>query len=322
MMSLIEFLFILLIAYYVGYVLLWIILDCNVALWYKSRFGNSISTMRGQVVWITGASSGIGRALAISLARHGVRLVLSARRLEQLEQVKVECLAAARGLLAQKDVLVVQMDMLQLDKHQAHLNTVLNHFERLDVLVNNAGRSQRANWADIEIQVDRELFELDVFSVVHLSRLVVRYFMEQNGGRGHIAATSSIAGFSPVPFSASYCAAKHALNAYLYSLKVELRKLHVTIFAPGPIATDFLMEAFTDTKGVKVGASTANQKRLTAERCGDLFAVAIANKMDLTWCGLFPVNAMAYCARNATLAKILGHFMTEKTLNKIREGKL
>lgn len=312
----------LLVLYYAVYVLLWIVLDCNVALWYKSRFGNSLSTMRGQVVWITGASSGIGRALAVSLARHGVRLVLSARRAEQLEQVQAECLAAARGLLAQKDVLILQMDMLQLDRHQAHLNTVLNHFERLDVLVNNAGRSQRANWTEIKIQVDRDLFELDVFSVVHLSRLVVRYFLEQNGGRGHIVATSSIAGFSPVPFSATYCAAKHALNAYLYSLKVEHRKLDVTIFAPGPIATDFLLEAFTGSEGGKVGLSTVNQKRLTAERCGELFAVAIANKMDLTWCGLFPVNAMAYCARNPTLTKILGQFMTEKTLNKIREGKL
>ncbi|KAH8376901.1 hypothetical protein KR093_002052 [Drosophila rubida] len=321
-MTFLEFVLLLLVLYYVIYVVLWIVLDCNVALWYKSRFGVSLSTMRGQVVWITGASSGIGRALAVSLARHGVRLVLSARRQEQLEQVQDECLQVARGLLAQKDVLILPMDMLQLDKHQSALYSVLNHFERLDVLVNNAGRSQRANWTDIEIQVDRELFELDVFAVVHLSRLVVRYFLEQNGGRGHIAATSSIAGFSPVPFSATYCAAKHALNAYLMALKTELRKLDVTIFAPGPIATDFLLEAFTGAQGGKVGQSTANQKRLTAERCGELFAVALANKMDLTWCGLFPVNLMAYCARNATLTKILGQYMTEKTLNKIREGKL
>ncbi|KAL7726820.1 hypothetical protein ACLKA6_017230 [Drosophila palustris] len=321
-MTFLEFLLILLVLYYVVYVLLWIVLDCNVALWYKSRFGVSLSTMRGQVVWITGASSGIGRALAVSLARQGVRLVLSARRVEQLERVQEECLAVARGLLATKDVLILPMDMLQLDKHESCLFKVLNHFDRLDVLVNNAGRSQRANWTEIEIQVDRDLFELDVFSVVHLSRLVVRYFMEQNGGRGHIAATSSIAGFSPVPFSATYCAAKHALNAYLMALKAEIRKLDVTIFAPGPIATDFLMEAFTGAQGGKVGLSTANQKRLTAERCGELFAVALANKMDLTWCGLFPVNLMAYCARNATLTKILGQFMTEKTLNKIREGKL
>ncbi|EDV94192.1 dehydrogenase/reductase SDR family member 7 [Drosophila grimshawi] len=321
-MTFLEFLLILLVLYYVGYIVLWILLDCNVSLWYKSRFGVSLSTMRGQVVWITGASSGIGRALAVSLARHGVRLVLSARRVKQLEDVQAECLEAARGLLAQNDVLILPMDMLQLENHQSHLYTVLNHFDRLDVLVNNAGRSQRANWTEIEIQVDRDLFELDVFSVIHLSRIVVRYFLEQNGGRGHIAATSSIAGFSPVPFSATYCAAKHALNAYLSALKVEQRKLDVTIFAPGPIATDFLLEAFTGTDGRKLGGSTANQKRLTAKRCGWLFAVALANKMDVTWCGLFPVNALAYCARNPTLTKIIGHFMTEKRLNNIREGKL
>ncbi|KAH8275807.1 hypothetical protein KR026_004800 [Drosophila bipectinata] len=321
-MTFLEFLLFLLVLYYVIYVLLWIVLDCNVALWYKSRFGASLSSMRGQVVWITGASSGIGRALAVSLAKQGVKLVLSARRVEQLEQVQEECLAAAKGLLATKDVFILPMDMLDLDEHRVHLYTVLNHFERLDVLVNNAGRSQRANWTDIDIEVDRELFELDVFSVVHLSRLVVRYFVEQRGGRGHLAATSSIAGFSPVPFSATYCAAKHALNAYLLSLKVEMRKLDITIFAPGPVATDFLQEAFTGSQGTKVGQSTANQKRLTAERCGELFAVALANKMDLTWCGLFPVNVLAYCARNPTLTKIVGLFMTEKTLNKIREGKL
>ncbi|KAH8282605.1 hypothetical protein KR054_008639 [Drosophila jambulina] len=321
-MTFLEFLLLLLVAYYVIYVLLWILLDCNVALWYKSRFGVSLCSMRGQVVWITGASSGIGRALALSLARHGVKLVLSARRVEQLEQVQEECLEAARGLLATKDVMILPMDMLQIEQHKTHLYAVLNHFERLDVLVNNAGRSQRANWTEIDIEVDRELFELDVFAVVHLSRLVVRYFVEQRGGRGHLAATSSIAGFSPVPFSATYCAAKHALNAYLLSLKVEMRKLDISIFAPGPIATDFLQEAFTGAQGGKVGLSTVNQKRMTAERCGELFAVALANKMDLTWCGLFPVNLLAYCARNPTLTKILGHFMTEKTLNKIREGKL
>ncbi|SPP79359.1 dehydrogenase/reductase SDR family member 7 [Drosophila guanche] len=321
-MSFLEFLLILLVVYYAIYVLLWIVLDCNVALWIKSKFGVSLSSMRGQVVWITGASSGIGRSLALSLARHGVRLVLSARRVEQLEEVQKECLAAARGLLATKDVLILPMDMLQLQRHESNLFDVLNHFDRLDVLVNNAGRSQRASWTDIEIEVDRELFELDVFSVVHLTRLVVRYFVEQNGGRGHVAATSSIAGFGPVPFSATYCAAKHALNAYLLSLKLEMRKLDVTIFAPGPIATDFLQEAFTGEQGAKLGKSTANQKRMTAERCGELFAVALANKMDLTWCGLFPVNLLAYCARNPTLTKILGQFMTEQTLNKIREGKL
>ncbi|XP_023307571.2 dehydrogenase/reductase SDR family member 7 [Lucilia cuprina] len=308
--------------YCVIYFLLWIFLDCNVALWLKIRFGVHISTLRGQVVWITGASSGIGKGLALNLARHGVRLVLSARREALLEEVKEECLAEAKGLLAAKDVLVLPMDMLKLETHNRCLLEVLNYFGKLDILVNNAGRSQRANWEDIDIQVDRELFELDVFSVLHLSRLVVHYFLEQAGGKGHIAATSSVAGLTTVPFSASYCGAKHALNAYLQCLAMEHPSLDITIFNPGPVATDFLQEAFTAKPNSKVGQSTKNQKRLTADRCGFLFATALANKMELVWCGLFPVNFLAYVSRYTLLSAILKQFMTQNTLNKIREGKI
>lgn len=310
------------IAYCVIYFLLWIFLDCNVSLWLKIHFGHNISTLRGQVVWITGASSGIGKGLALNLARHGVRLVLSARREALLEEVKNECLTEAKGLLAAKDVLVLPMDMLKLENHNKRLFDVLNYFGKLDILVNNAGRSQRANWEDIDVQVDRDLFELDVFSVIHLTRLVVKYFVEQAGGNGHIAATSSVAGLLSVPFSATYCAAKHALNAYLQCLAMEHPSLDITMFNPGPVATDFLKEAFTEKPNCKVGQSTKNQKRLTIERCGFLFATALANKMELVWCGLFPVNFLTYVSRYTLLSVILKHFVTRSTLNKIREGKI
>lgn len=321
-MNLLEFFALALIIYYVVYVLLWVFLDCNVALWLKIRFGNNISTLRGQVVWITGASSGIGKSLALNLARHGVRLVISARRENLLEQVKEECLEEAKGLLAAKDVLVLPMDMLDLENHNKCLLKVLNYFGKLDILVNNAGRSQRANWEDIDIKVDRELFDLDVFSVLHLSRLVVHYFVEQAGGKGHLAVTSSVAGLTTVPFSASYCGAKHAINAYFECLGMEHPSLDITLFNPGPVATDFLLEAFTAKPNEKVGLSTKNQKRLTADRCGFLFATALANKMRLVWCGLFPVNLLAYIARYSLLTAIVRQFMTQSTLNKIREGKI
>ncbi|TMW44660.1 hypothetical protein DOY81_010259, partial [Sarcophaga bullata] len=79
------------------------------------------------------------------------------------------------------------------------------------------------------------------------------------------------------------------------------------IFNPGPVATDFLLEAFTAKPNEKVGLSTKNQKRLTAERCGFLFATALANKMHLVWCGLFPVNLLAYVSRYSLLT---GHCTT------------
>lgn len=161
------------------------------------------------MIWITGASSGIGKSLAIVLARHGIKLCLSARREEELEKVKLECLAGSP--LKSSDIFVLKMDMLETDKHQEYFDQVLKYFGQVDVLVNNAGRSQRALWQDIDLKVDRELFDLDLFSVVNLSRIYVRHVVK-NSLEGHIAITSSSAGLLGVPNSCSYVGAKHALH--------------------------------------------------------------------------------------------------------------
>lgn len=179
---------------------------------YPNLFVILTGSLQGKVVWITGASSGIGKSLAIVLARHGVKLCLSARREEELEKVKLECLAGSS--LKQADIFVLKMDMLETDKHQAYFDKVIKQFGQVDVLVNNAGRSQRALWQKIDIEVDRELFELDVFSVVNLSRVYVRH-VEKNSLEGHIAVTSSSAGLLGVPNSGSYVGAKHALHVCL-----------------------------------------------------------------------------------------------------------
>ncbi|XP_004530369.1 dehydrogenase/reductase SDR family member 7 [Ceratitis capitata] len=321
-MTFFELLFFLLLLYCLVYIILWLYLDCNVDLWYNSYFGVPVSAMRGQVVWVTGASSGIGKAVALEMAKNGVRLVISSRREHLLDSLKRECLEEAKGLLSEDDVFVLPMDVLEIANHENCFEKVLKHFGRLDVLVNNAGRSQRASWEEINIDVDRSLFELDVFSVVNLSRIAVRYFLHQSGGHGHVVVTSSVAGFCPAPFSATYCAAKFAINAYMNTLRIEQRSIDVTIFCPGPIATDFLQEAFTAEPGEKFGQSTKNQKRMTAERCGKLYAVSIANKLDISWCGLFPVNFLAYASRYPGLAKIIFKLMGKTTMNKIREGKL
>lgn len=103
------------------------------------------------------------------------------------------------------------MDMLELNRHEEHFHTILTHFGQLDVLVNNAGRSQRALFKDIALKVDQEIFDLDVFSIINLSRIYVNH-VERTSGKGHIAITSSSVGLITVPGSASYTAAKHALH--------------------------------------------------------------------------------------------------------------
>ena len=170
-----------------------------------------LGRLKGKVVWITGASSGIGRELAKILAKNGAKLVLSARNARELEAAKMECLSLSQGQLRPEDILVIPLDMLKFAYHQDSFNRVISHFRALDILVNNAGRSQRAEWNKIDINVDRELFELDVFSVIHLSRLAVTYF-EQNSIKGQLAVTSSTAGLIGAPNSGSYTGAKHALH--------------------------------------------------------------------------------------------------------------
>lgn len=176
-------------------------------LYYQRKTFLLLDTLRGKVVWITGASSGIGKQLAIELAKHHVKLCISARSSDRLQAVKEECLKQSK-LLRPNDIFVLKMDMLDIDQHQRYFDTVVNHFGGLDILVNNAGRSQRASFEEIDLSVDRELFELDVFSIVNLTRIYVRHCK----GRGHVAVTSSSVGLISVPNSASYTAAKHAIH--------------------------------------------------------------------------------------------------------------
>lgn len=230
-MGLFELIGILVFLYYLVQIVSWIVLDSDIELFLKERWGKPIGkingaadcsieregnfsslcilldSLRGKIIWITGASSGIGKQLAIELSKHHVKLCISARNVERLEAVKEECLKNTK-LLLPNDILVLKMDMLDIEHHQRYFDTVVNHFGGLDILVNNAGRSQRASFEEIDLKVDRELFELDVFSIINLTRIYVKHCK----GRGHVAATSSSVGLISVPNSASYTAAKHAIH--------------------------------------------------------------------------------------------------------------
>ena len=274
------------------------------------------------MVWVTGASSGIGRALAVTLAKHGVKLVISARRGAELELVKHQCITASNNKLNGNDVLVLQMDMLQVDKHQRYFDMVLQHFGRLDVLCNNAGRSQRALWQDIDLKVDKELFDLDVFSVINLSRIVVRYFVAAKID-GQIAVTSSTAGLLPAPNSASYTGAKHSIHGYFGALKVEQPNLGVTIFCPGPTFSNFLQEAFTDKENEKFGGNVQEtDKRMTAERCGELFAIALANRTFISFVGCFPIPLLVQLSIHfPNIKNLVFSLVSPAAINRLRDSR-
>ncbi|XP_050525504.1 dehydrogenase/reductase SDR family member 7 isoform X3 [Daktulosphaira vitifoliae] len=240
--------------------------DSDFELWWYNMFSNKLAhaytrddgkiyivyhndTLKGKVVWITGASSGIGEHIALQLSKSGSKLILSARNKEKLLQVKNHCLEISGGKLSANDILVLPMDVTNVSKHVSWFDSVINHFGKLDILINNAGRSQRAKWEDIELSVDREAFDLNVFAAINLSRIAVRYFNQI--GSGQLVATSSVAGIVPPPFSATYNATKHALHGYFGALQREKvhSNIYVTLLCPGPVFSNFLKESFTAHPG-------------------------------------------------------------------------
>ncbi|XP_046832795.1 dehydrogenase/reductase SDR family member 7 [Vespa crabro] len=298
-------------------------MDCNIELALLTKFGKSIDTLKGKVVWITGASSGIGEHLAYVLAKAGCKLILSARRESLLQNVKKACLEENADL-KDDDVLVLALDVCNMNLHQEAFDTVIKKFGKLDILVNNAGRSQRAHWENIELSVDREIFELNVFSYLSLSRIAMKYFLQNN--LGQIIVISSLSGIFPAPYSASYTGSKYALHGYFDSYRVEKYGKSfpsVTIICPGPIQTNFLAEAFTEKSGEKFGIETDKaSNKVSVERCANLSAIAIANEVSEAWISQPSILFVAYLIKYfPNIGKWFIKFMGKQYLKKLRDAK-
>jgi NADP-dependent 3-hydroxy acid dehydrogenase YdfG len=156
----------------------------------------------GKIVWITGASSGIGASLARDLARSGAQVVISARRAEELQRVAESCAGERRPY-------VLPLDVTDYEAQKEALAEILAKFGRIDSVVLNAGRSQRATAADTAIEDTKSLFDLNFFSVIHLTKLVLPHFLAQKGGQ--FVVVSSVSGFLGTPVGSSYSATKFAL---------------------------------------------------------------------------------------------------------------
>jgi short-subunit dehydrogenase len=193
-------------------------------------------SFNNKVVWITGASSGIGEALAYEFAQQGARLVLSARRADILEQVKSKCKNASQHL-------VLAMDMTDASRFTDLVLQVESHFGAVDILINNAGVSQRALVKDTLLSVDRTLMEVDYFGPVALTKTLLPYMLARNSGR--LVAVSSIAGLVATPYRSSYAAAKHALRAFYDSMRAEIHDsgVRVSVVYPGFVKTAITFSA-------------------------------------------------------------------------------
>ena len=240
------------------------------------------------------------------------------------------------------DVLTLQFDMTDSSCHQEKLDQVLKHFKKvllscwaflisnsltsqLDVLVNNAGRSQRAFFHEIDLDVDKALFEVNVFSLINLTRVVLKYYFESNPD-GQIAVTSSTAGLMGVPYSASYTGSKHALHGYFECLRMELgsKNIGITMLCLGPVFSNVAANAFTGKIEEKSPVThAANAHRMDTSRAAYLMAVATINRLDEAWITIQPVLTLHYFNQYlpAVARKLMPRFMTVERMNRIREGK-
>ncbi|UYZ57976.1 SDR family oxidoreductase [Hymenobacter latericus] len=192
---------------------------------------------RNQVIWVTGASSGIGEALAKALAREGARLVLSARNEAALRRVQQACSPA--------EALVLPLDLGDAASLPGKVQQVLAHYGRLDVLVNNGGVSQRSLALETAPDVDRRLMEVNYFGTVALSKAALPHLLQQGAGR--IVVISSLVGKFGTPYRSAYAASKHALHGFFDSLRAELHGsgVGITIICPGFIRTGVSVNALT-----------------------------------------------------------------------------
>ena len=193
---------------------------------------------KDNVSWITGASSGIGKALACALAREGAIPVLSARRAQELERVRERCIE-----LGAADALVLPLDVTDAAAMPSAVAAVREKFGRIDTLINNAGISQRSLCVDTDMAVYRRLFEVDVLGQIALTKAVLPVMLAQESG--HIAVMASVAGKVGAPYRTVYCAAKHAVMGFFDALRAEVAKrgIRVTTITPGYIRTAISIHA-------------------------------------------------------------------------------
>lgn len=216
---------------------------------------------KDKTIWITGASSGIGKALALALSKQKARLILSSRNVGKLHEIKAAC-------LEHTDIVHVQ----PLDLEQYHLipnitKHVLKKFPKVDILINNAGISQRSLAMETSLAIDKKIMDINYMGTIALSKSVLPSMLKHD--LGHIVSITSLVGKFGSPLRSSYSASKHALHGFFDSLRAELEKegkdVQITLICPGFIKTRISYNALTGDGSPQDSMDEATSNGLTAE---------------------------------------------------------
>ena len=246
----------------------------------------------GKVVWITGASSGIGEAIAIQISRLNARLILSARREEELNRVKGLCDANA-------SIEVLPLDLAAAETLEEKTRQAETVFGRIDILINNGGISQRDFVRNTSMKVDRQLMEVNYFGAIALSKYVLPEMVKRKSGQ-HVVVTSAT-GIVSTPRRSAYAASKHALHGWYDALRAEHHddNIAVTLICPGYILTNLSYNALKGDGSKQDKLDKTHENGMSPETLARRSIKAILNKKEEVYIGGFLEVFAIYAKRFA-----------------------
>jgi short-subunit dehydrogenase len=212
--------------------------------------------MQNKVVVITGASSGIGKALAEKYASEGWCIVLAARRLELLHEIQKQFPKAE--ILSVKTDVTIESDCKNL------INSTIEKFNRIDILINNAGISMRALLENVDLQVIRKVMDVNFWGTVYCTKYALPYLLSS---KGSLVGVISVGGYVGLPGRSGYSASKFAVRGFLDSVRIENRRtgLHVLIAAPGFTTSEIRKNALLADGSLQGATPRDENKMMSAE---------------------------------------------------------
>ncbi|MEA3317717.1 MAG: SDR family oxidoreductase [Bacteroidota bacterium] len=222
---------------------------------------------KNQVVVITGASSGIGRACAMEFANNGAKIVLAARRGEELK--KIEEKIKMQG----NEAISVITDVRNIDNCKNLVDKTVEKFGKIDVLINNAGISMRAIFEDLDLSVIKELMDTNFYGAVYCTKFALPYLLKR---KGTVIGISSISGLTPLPGRTGYSASKHAIDGFFNTLRLENIKkgLNVLIVHPGFTNSNIRNIALNKDGKSQKETPRNEQKMMSSEKVAQIIAKA------------------------------------------------
>lgn len=217
-----------------------------------------MTNIKNKIIWITGASSGIGEALAIKCSELGAKVILSSRRNSELDRVAKKC---------KNETLILNLDLNKQNEFKQKTLEVIDHFGTIDILINNAGLSQRSLADETSIEIDRKIMEINYFGTIALTKTVLPFMQKQKSG--HIVTISSLSGKFGFFLRSAYSASKFALIGFFESLRLEQEenKINISLVFPGFIHTNISKNAL-QSDGIASGEMDNNQADgISAEKC-------------------------------------------------------